>query len=185
MPVAFSRMKRMSGPLLIVGHFLLILGCQQCLQATSRRANRRGPSSGPLPRPFLLPESTRLAVHTWSAHSTSGMRWSSNRRRHRAHQLGARTGCVWRPHRSSAMRMCRSKSHCGDSLAFPGIFKGVLESGASAITDDMNLAVAERIAKLVKSPKKNEIVPKVTHPDLVKVVSATVKRFKNKILREE
>lgn len=62
-----------------------------------------------------------------------------------------------------------------NSLAFPGIFRGALDRGVKAITDDMKLAAAKKIASLVKKPTVDEIVPKVTHPGLVKAVSSVIK----------
>ncbi len=44
-------------------------------------------------------------------------------------------------------------------LAFPSIFRGVLDSGARQITEEMKLAAAETIAKSVKNISANNIVP--------------------------
>ncbi len=44
-------------------------------------------------------------------------------------------------------------------LAFPGIFRGALDSGASQITEAMKLAAAEAIAAMVPEPTADEIVP--------------------------
>ena len=46
-------------------------------------------------------------------------------------------------------------------LAFPGIFRGALDSGAPAITEGMKLAAARAIAALVPQPTADEIVPSV------------------------
>ncbi len=46
-----------------------------------------------------------------------------------------------------------------NSLAFPGIFRGALDSGVRKITEDMKLAAAHAIAALVKKPSANSIVP--------------------------
>ncbi len=62
-----------------------------------------------------------------------------------------------------------------NSLAFPGIFRGALDRRVNAITDDMKLAAAKKIAGLVKKPSEDEIVPKVTHPGLVKAVASVVR----------
>jgi malate dehydrogenase (oxaloacetate-decarboxylating) len=62
-----------------------------------------------------------------------------------------------------------------NSLAFPGIFRGALDKGVTAITDDMKLAAAKKIASLVKAPTADEIIPSVMTPGLVKAVASTIK----------
>ncbi len=62
-----------------------------------------------------------------------------------------------------------------NSLAFPGIFRGALDRGVNAITDEMKLRAAKKIAALVKHPSQNDIIPPVTTPGLVKAVSSVVK----------
>ncbi|MFZ2253255.1 MAG: NADP-dependent malic enzyme [Minisyncoccia bacterium] len=62
-----------------------------------------------------------------------------------------------------------------NSLAFPGIFRGALDRGITAITDEMKLAAAKKIAGLVKKPTVEEIIPKVMQPGLVKAVSSVIK----------
>ena len=46
-------------------------------------------------------------------------------------------------------------------LAFPGIFRGALDSGARRITEEMKLAAAHAIAGLVDAPTADRIVPSV------------------------
>ncbi|MDC1205399.1 NADP-dependent malic enzyme [Candidatus Pacebacteria bacterium] len=62
-----------------------------------------------------------------------------------------------------------------NSLAFPGIFRGALDHRVDAITDDMKLAAAKKIASLVKKPTAKEIIPSVMTPDLVKKVASVIK----------
>ena len=62
-----------------------------------------------------------------------------------------------------------------NSLAFPGIFRGALDRGITAITDEMKLLAAKKIAGLVKKPTAEEIIPKVMLPGLVKAVSSVIK----------
>ncbi len=59
-------------------------------------------------------------------------------------------------------------------LAFPGIFRGALDSGARAITEEMKLAAARAIAALVPSPTAEEIVPSVFAPGVSDVVARAV-----------
>ena len=63
-------------------------------------------------------------------------------------------------------------------LAFPGIFRGLLDAGAHKITDEMLVATAEAIASCVSSEQLNAsfIVPSVFDPNVVKEVAAAVKR---------
>ncbi|MEY2665610.1 MAG: NAD-dependent malic enzyme [Candidatus Parcubacteria bacterium] len=62
-----------------------------------------------------------------------------------------------------------------NSLAFPGIFRGALDSGVSEITDEMKLEAAKKIASLVKKPTAEEIIPSVMTPNLVKTVASAIK----------
>lgn len=62
-----------------------------------------------------------------------------------------------------------------NSLAFPGIFRGALDKGVTAITDDMKLACAKKIASLVKKPTVDEIIPSVMMSGLVKAVASVIK----------
>ena len=66
-------------------------------------------------------------------------------------------------------------------LAFPGIFKGALESRASSITTEMKLAAAKAIADLVPSEKLGPdfILPEPFDPRLAAEVSRAVKAHVN------
>lgn len=59
-------------------------------------------------------------------------------------------------------------------LAFPGIFRGALGSGAPQITEAMKLAAARAIADLVESPTVDEIVPSVFAEGVAEAVSHAV-----------
>ena len=63
-------------------------------------------------------------------------------------------------------------------LAFPGIFRGLLDAGAHKITDKMLVATAEAISSCVSSEQLNAsfIIPSVFDPNVVKEVAAAVKR---------
>ncbi|TCK90615.1 malate dehydrogenase (oxaloacetate-decarboxylating) [Natranaerovirga hydrolytica] len=62
-------------------------------------------------------------------------------------------------------------------LAFPGIFKGALESHATQITEDMKLAAAKAIAKLISADQLNEdnIIPEAFDSRVVDAVANAVK----------
>lgn len=62
-------------------------------------------------------------------------------------------------------------------LAFPGIFRGVLDYGAPQITEAMKLAAARAIAALVGSPTADEIVPSVFADGVAEAVAASVAKL--------
>lgn len=68
-------------------------------------------------------------------------------------------------------------------LAFPGIFRGALDSHAPAITEEMKLAAARGIAALVSDSELREdyVIPDVFDPR----VSATVARYVAEIATEK
>jgi malate dehydrogenase (oxaloacetate-decarboxylating) len=63
-------------------------------------------------------------------------------------------------------------------LAFPGIFRGLLDANAHKISDQMLLAAAAAIADCVSPEQLNTsfIVPSVFDPNVVKAVAAAVKK---------
>lgn len=63
-------------------------------------------------------------------------------------------------------------------LAFPGIFRGLLDANAHKITDELLVACAEAIAGCVSVEQLNTsfIVPSVFDPNVTKSVAAAVKR---------
>ncbi len=62
-----------------------------------------------------------------------------------------------------------------NSLVFPGIFRGALDRGVTAITDEMKLAAARKLASLVRKPTAEEVIPRVMTPGLVKAVASVIK----------
>ena len=74
-------------------------------------------------------------------------------------------------------------------LAFPGIFKGALRAGAKKITDEMKIAAAFGIAKLVSDDELNPeyVIPAVFNPKVADVVADEVERIaiEKKITREQ
>jgi malate dehydrogenase (oxaloacetate-decarboxylating) len=67
-------------------------------------------------------------------------------------------------------------------LAFPGIFRGLLDAGVSKIEDDLLVAAAEAIADCVSPSQLNAsfIVPSVFDPQVVTKVAAAVKKISTK-----
>jgi len=62
-------------------------------------------------------------------------------------------------------------------LAFPGVFRGLLDAQSRTVTDHMLLAAAQALASVV-SPEElgpNYIIPSVFHPDVASSVAAAVR----------
>ncbi|MFC8502078.1 NADP-dependent malic enzyme [Pedococcus sp. NPDC057267] len=59
-------------------------------------------------------------------------------------------------------------------LAFPGIFRGALDSGAPRVTEAMKLAAARAIADLVPEPTADQVVPSVFEQGVADAVAAAV-----------
>jgi malate dehydrogenase (oxaloacetate-decarboxylating) len=61
-------------------------------------------------------------------------------------------------------------------LAFPGVFRGLLDARSKSIPDEVLLAAAQALAGVVADEELNAayIVPSVFHPDVTKVVAAAV-----------
>lgn len=62
-----------------------------------------------------------------------------------------------------------------NALAFPGIFRGALDRSVTAITDEMKLAVARKLASLVKNPSADEIIPSVRFPKLAEHIARVIR----------
>ena len=62
-----------------------------------------------------------------------------------------------------------------NALVFPGMFRGALDHGVAAITDDIKLRAAYALAGLVKKPNARSIVPSLLDPRVVKAVAKSVK----------
>ena len=62
-------------------------------------------------------------------------------------------------------------------LAFPGVFRGLLDARAKEITTEMLLKAAQAIAHVVKDEELNPnfIIPTVFHPDVPKAVAAAIR----------
>jgi malate dehydrogenase (oxaloacetate-decarboxylating) len=62
-------------------------------------------------------------------------------------------------------------------LVYPGMFKGALESRSKQITDEMKLAAALALAKVVVKPTAEKIIPDPFDKKVVEAVSGAVKRI--------
>jgi malate dehydrogenase (oxaloacetate-decarboxylating) len=61
-------------------------------------------------------------------------------------------------------------------LAFPGVFRGLLDSGARRCTTAMKLAAAHALVDLVPDPTADRIVPGVFEPGVADAVADAVRR---------
>ena len=61
-------------------------------------------------------------------------------------------------------------------LAFPGIFRGALDAGATTITEGMKVAAADAIARAVSADdlRPDLVVPSVFDKTVVQLVAAAV-----------
>ena len=61
-------------------------------------------------------------------------------------------------------------------LAFPGVFRGLLDARAEDVTVDMLLRAADALARIVSDEELNAsfIIPSVFHPDVTKRVAAAI-----------
>jgi malate dehydrogenase (oxaloacetate-decarboxylating) len=66
-----------------------------------------------------------------------------------------------------------------NSLAFPGIFRGAIDSKAKEITEEMKFAAAETLASLVPSPTADKIMPDPFDPEVVPSVAKAVAEAAN------
>jgi malate dehydrogenase (oxaloacetate-decarboxylating) len=65
-------------------------------------------------------------------------------------------------------------------LAFPGIFRGALDSRATRITDEMKIAAAHAIADFIKKPQKDRIMPNILDREVTQVVAKAVAKAAEK-----
>ena len=64
-------------------------------------------------------------------------------------------------------------------LAFPGIFRGLLDNRAKKVTLKMKLEVAKTLASIVKNPTPDKIIPSVFDKQIVKRISQSIKKCIN------
>lgn len=62
-----------------------------------------------------------------------------------------------------------------NSLVFPGVFRGAFDNNVRAITDTMKVRAAHALAKLIKKPTRNRIVPTMFTKGVVQAVSYSIK----------
>jgi malate dehydrogenase (oxaloacetate-decarboxylating) len=65
-----------------------------------------------------------------------------------------------------------------NALVFPGIFRGLLDSGRKIVTTELKIVVALALAKVVKKPTVNKILPNIKDKKAVKAIANAVKRYR-------
>jgi malate dehydrogenase (oxaloacetate-decarboxylating) len=59
-------------------------------------------------------------------------------------------------------------------LAFPGIFRAVIQGRLTSVTYDMKQAASDAIAQIITHPTTDQITPSVFHPQLAEIVAQAV-----------
>jgi malate dehydrogenase (oxaloacetate-decarboxylating) len=59
-------------------------------------------------------------------------------------------------------------------LAFPGIFRAVVQGRLTTITHEMKHAASDAIAQIITHPTADQIIPSVFHPDLATTIAEAV-----------
>jgi len=62
-------------------------------------------------------------------------------------------------------------------LAFPGLFRGLLENHVEHFSSEMEASVAQGLAAMIADPKPEKIIPGVFDKNVVKTVSDAVTNF--------
>lgn len=62
-----------------------------------------------------------------------------------------------------------------NALGFPGIFRGALDHGVNAITDDHKIAAAKALANLIEEPRSEYIIPSPFDAGVVDAVASTIR----------
>jgi malate dehydrogenase (oxaloacetate-decarboxylating) len=61
-----------------------------------------------------------------------------------------------------------------NALCYPGLFRGMLDSGVKRVTDEIKVRAAEAIAAAVSSPTAEKIIPSIFDPGLHELVAKSV-----------
>ena len=62
-------------------------------------------------------------------------------------------------------------------LVFPGLFRGLLDTGINKVTEKMKLAVADSLAKLIPSPTAGKVIPAPLDPGVAEAIANAVRNF--------
>jgi len=62
-------------------------------------------------------------------------------------------------------------------LVFPGLFRGLLDAGISLVTEEMKLAAAAALSKLVPKPTAEKIIPAPFDPGVTDAIAEAIRKF--------
>ena len=65
-----------------------------------------------------------------------------------------------------------------NALVFPGLFRGLLDSGVRKVTQKMKISAAIALAYTIKTPTKNNILPKITDKKAVASIASAINKKK-------
>jgi len=71
------------------------------------------------------------------------------------------------------------KNQINNVLAFPGIFRGLLDNKINKVSQKIKLTAAQTLASLVKTPTPNKIIPSVFEKDVAKKIALSIKKINN------
>jgi len=67
------------------------------------------------------------------------------------------------------------KNQINNVLAFPGVFRGLLDSQAKQVTKEMKLAAAKALASLVKKPTSDRIIPATFEKNIAQKIALSIR----------
>jgi malate dehydrogenase (oxaloacetate-decarboxylating) len=66
------------------------------------------------------------------------------------------------------------ENQVNNALCYPGLFRGMLDTGVKRVTDETKLRAAEAIAAAVPEPTAAKIIPSIFDPGLHELVAKSV-----------
>jgi len=67
------------------------------------------------------------------------------------------------------------KNQINNVLAFPGVFRGLLDGRIKQVTEKMKITAAQTLASLVKKPTPDKIIPAVFEKDIAKKIALSIR----------
>ena len=72
-----------------------------------------------------------------------------------------------------------------NSLVFPGLFRGLLDNEIQKVTPEIKVTVAEEIARMIKNPNTENIIPSIFEDGLVPTIAKSLINFDKSGKRKE
>ena len=153
--------------------------------STRRRAGRRStPTRAASPArwstPWPAPTCSSASPRRTSSPATTSRRWTTARSCSRWPTRCPEVDPVAASRHAAVVATGRSDfaNQINNVLAFPGVFRGLLDAQSTTVTTDLLLAAAYALAGVVTEDELNAayIVPSVFHPDVSSVVAAAVEK---------